>query len=66
MEGPEFNDFVGSLVHKTTGEKILKFGQNKEVETVGNLDAMRKVRENLKVLASIRPEDKYLLVVGLR
>ena len=66
MEGPEFNDFVGSLVHKTTRERILVMGQNKEVETIGNLDAMRKVRNNLKVLARSRPNDKYIMVAGLR
>lgn len=66
MEGAEFNDFVGSLVDKTTGEKILNFGELKEVETIGNLDAMRKVRDNLKVLANARPEDKYIMVAGLK
>lgn len=66
MEGPEFNEYVGSLVHKKTRERILVMGAEKEVETIGNLDAMRKVRNNLKVLARSRPNDKYIMVSGLR
>lgn len=66
MEGPEFNEYVGSLVHKKTKERILVMGADKDNETIGNLDAMRKVRNNLKVLARSRPNDKYIMVSGLR
>lgn len=66
MEGPEFNEYVGSLVHKKTRERILVMGADVPNETIGNLDAMKKVRNNLKVLARSRPNDKYIMVAGLR
>jgi Ca2+ transporting ATPase len=66
MEGPEFNEYVGSLVHKKTKERILVMGADAANETIGNLDAMKKVRNNLKVLARSRPNDKYIMVAGLR
>lgn len=66
MEGPDFDRFVGSLVNKKTGEKIEIFGKEPEIEVVGNLDNMKKIRENLKVLARSRPADKYVMVAGLK
>lgn len=66
MEGPEFDIFVGSLVDKKTREKILVMGKNVKSETIGNLENMKKVRDKLKVLARSRPNDKYIMVSGLR
>jgi len=66
MEGPEFNEYVGSLVHKQTGERILIMGKEAEYEKIGNLARMREVRQKLKVLARSRPNDKYIMVSGLR
>jgi len=66
MEGPEFNKYVGGLVNKRTGETIVVMGKDKDVEVIGNLEAMKRVRTNLKVLARSRPNDKYVMVAGLR
>jgi magnesium-transporting ATPase (P-type) len=35
-------------------------------EGIKNMKAFKKVKDHLKVLARSRPEDKYLLVTGLR
>ena len=37
MEGPEFNEYVGSLVSKKTGERILVMGKDATDESVGNV-----------------------------
>jgi len=66
MEGPEFNEYVGSLVHKHTKERILIMGKEPEYETIGNPTRMKEVRQKLKVLARSRPNDKYIMVSGLR
>jgi len=41
-------------------------GKNAKDETIGNLTNMKKVRDKLKVLARSRPNDKYIMVSGLR
>jgi len=66
MEGPEFNKYVGGLVHKHTKAEIIIMGKEKDVEVIGNIENMKKVRTNLKVLARSRPNDKYVMVAGLR
>jgi len=66
MEGPEFNEYVGSLVSKETKERILVMGKNASDETIGNVENMKNVRQKLKVLARSRPNDKYIMVAGLR
>ena len=66
MEGPEFNEFVGSIVNVKTREKIEIVGKDPDVESVGNLENMRIVRNNLKILARSRPNDKYTMVCGLK
>ena len=66
MEGPEFCEFVGGLVHKDTREPILVMGKEGDKETVGNMENMKLVRNKLKVLARSRPNDKYIMVTGLR
>jgi Ca2+ transporting ATPase len=66
MEGPEFNEYVGSLVHKSTKERIMVMGKEPEIEAIGNMDNMKKVRQHTKVLARSRPNDKYIMVFGLK
>jgi len=66
MEGPEFFNYVGGLIHTGTKEQILVMGKEPEKETVGNLENMKIVRQKLKVLARSRPNDKYIMVAGLR
>ena len=66
MEGPEFNKYVGGLVHKYTKKPIAIMGKDKDNEVIGNLQHMKNVRQSLKVLARSRPNDKYIMVAGLR
>jgi len=66
MEGPEFNEYVGSLVHKKTRERILVMGKDPEIEAIGNMEAMKEIRMHTKVLARSRPNDKYIMVFGLK
>jgi len=68
MEGPEFYDYVEKLIYKDTGEEVQIMGLEgrKEHESVGNIDKMKIIREKLKVLARSRPNDKYVMVAGLR
>jgi len=54
MEGPAFYEVMGGLVEKDGVEKVKNFKKFKELMPY------------LKVLARSRPEDKYLLVTGLR
>jgi len=66
MEGPEFYDFVGGLVHKKTREEIKVMGSEGENEVIGNTTNMKIIRQKLKVLARSRPNDKYVMVKGLK
>jgi len=66
MEGPVFNEFVGSLVNKHTKERIMVMGKDPELEAIGNMENMKIVRQKLKVLARSRPNDKYIMVFGLK
>lgn len=66
MEGPEFNEYVGSLVNKKTRERILVMGKDPKDEAIGDMEAMKRVRNKLKVLARSRPNDKYIMVFGLK
>jgi Ca2+ transporting ATPase len=44
MEGPEFNEFVGSIVDKKTREPVILLGKDPERETIGDLKKMAIVR----------------------
>jgi len=66
MEGPEFNEFVGSLINKNTKERIMVMGKDPGDEAIGNMENMKIIRSNLKVLARSRPNDKYIMVFGLK
>lgn len=54
MEGPEFYKMMGGLV------------KNDGKEAVRNFEVFQRVSKKLKVMARSRPEDKYLMVTGLR
>lgn len=41
-------------------------GKDPELETIGNPENMKIIRQRLKVLARSRPNDKYIMVFGLR
>ena len=68
MEGPEFYDYVGKLIYKDTGEEVVIMGLEgrKDYESVGDVSKMKIIRDKLKVLARSRPNDKYVMVSGLK
>jgi P-type E1-E2 ATPase len=41
-------------------------GKNPDMEEIGELENMKIVRNKLKVLARSRPNDKYIMVSGLK
>lgn len=55
VEGPEFSKAMGGLIN-----------EGEENERVKNMKEFRKYIPHLKVMARSRPEDKYLLVTGLK
>lgn len=61
MDGKSFRETCGGL-------KRLEDASNRGLtkEEIGNKNAFRKVAANLKVLARSTPEDKYMLVTGLK
>ena len=67
MEGPIFYDKVGGLYCKNCLDNCPCSCDGKHVrEGVRKKDEFEIIRKNLRVLARSRPEDKYLLVTGLR
>ncbi len=67
LEGPEFYERMGGLICKNcnTAPPCSCDVKDKK-EEVKNFAAFKSIRNNLCVLARSRPEDKYLLVTGLR
>lgn len=65
MEGPEFYEYVGGLQYKS-GEQVTLFGKHPEKERIVNKKNMKQVRDKLKILARSRPNDKYVMVAGLK
>jgi Ca2+ transporting ATPase len=55
MEGPEFYEKMGGLITNKSG-----------TEEVGNFKIFKEMMPYMKVMARSRPEDKYLMVTGLR
>lgn len=41
-------------------------GKKSELEEIGDIENMKIVRNKLKVLARSRPNDKYIMVSGLK
>lgn len=69
LEGKEFYDKVEGLFCKTCKKDIpvfCKCDKTKQIEGIKNLNMFRALKKNLRVLARSRPEDKYLLVAGLK
>ena len=67
MEGPEFYEATGGLYCKTCNkDSPCECEMDKVDEGVKNKEVFRKIRDQRCVLARSRPEDKYLLVTGLR
>lgn len=61
MEGYKFREVVGGLVYASPEDE--KARKNPKI---GNMETFKKVAENLRVLARSTPEDKYILVTGLK
>lgn len=59
MTGKQFRETVGGLVSKVDAD-------GHRTDSVGNKRAFREVAKKLRVLARSSPEDKYLLVTGLK
>lgn len=60
MEGRQFRELIGEdLVDETTKD-------GKKVKRPQNIEVFKEVAANLRVLARSTPNDKYLLVTGLR
>ena len=67
MEGPEFYDRMGGLYCKNCKQDSPCDCKKEDVdEGVKNPTAFKQIWKTLKVLARSRPEDKYLLVTGLK
>lgn len=67
LEGPEFYERMGGLYCKNCKKPSpCDCGPDKVDEGVKNFNEFKKLRLSLRVLARSRPEDKYLLVTGLR
>lgn len=67
MEGPEFYNRMGGIVCRNCKQKSpCNCDRNSVKEGVMNMEAFKAIHKTLKVLARSRPEDKYLLVTGLR
>jgi len=69
MEGPVFYNLIGGLLCRTCNKKVpldCKCEPEERVEEVFDNKTFRELQPRLKVLARSRPEDKYLLVTGLR
>jgi hypothetical protein len=41
-------------------------GKKSEEEEIGDIEVMKIIRNKLKVLARSRPNDKYIMVSGLK
>ncbi len=61
MEGKEFREFCGGLVRLPDED-----GSGRIKEEIGNKANFRLIKDRLKVLARSTPEDKYMLVTGLK
>jgi Ca2+ transporting ATPase len=69
MEGKEFFTLTGGLMCKACGKDLpvdCQCEQKDRIEVVKNAKAFKDLVPTFKVMARARPEDKYLLVTGLR
>lgn len=58
MTGPDFRNAVGGLTKRKVNDIV--------VDCVTDQETFDKITKELRVLARSSPEDKYLLVTGLR
>lgn len=61
MVGQQFREEIGGLKKLEDHD-----GSGRLREEIGNKSAFRQIAKNLKVLARSTPEDKYMLVTGLK
>lgn len=68
MEGPAFYELIGGIFCKNCNQKSQECScePEKRKEVVYDNKKFKELMPRLKVLARSRPEDKYLLVTGLR
>ncbi len=67
LEGPDFYERLGGLICKTCKQDSpCNCKPEDVVEGVKNQTAFKALYKSLRVLARSRPEDKYLLVTGLK
>lgn len=69
QQGPEFYAEMGGLVCRTCNKispMDCKCKTEDRKEEVKNFKLFKELMPRLKVMARSRPEDKYLLVTGLR
>jgi len=59
MEGKKFRSMVGGLVYD-------KDEDGRQVVKVKNIETFKEIEKELRVLARSTPEDKYILVTGLK
>lgn len=62
LEGPEFRQICGGYVEKVETEN----GKEVKKRFLKNPELFRKTTKNLKVIARASPDDKWLLVLGLK
>jgi magnesium-transporting ATPase (P-type) len=61
MTGKDFREAVGGLISEPS-----KKNDGTTIESLGNIKTFRKIKDKLKVLARSQPEDKFMLVTGLK
>ena len=61
MSGAEFSEFVGGFTVQRRRPR-----STKSIYTLGNPENFRKCYRDLKVLYRARPDDKFLLIIGLK
>lgn len=69
MEGKEFFNITGGLYCKKCDKDLptdCKCAQKDRIEVVKNAKVFKELMPTFKVMARARPEDKYLLVTGLK
>ena len=69
LEGPDFYARIGGLICRNCGKKTpldCTCEPEARIEEAFNFKLFKELMPTLKVLARSRPEDKYLLVTGLR
>ena len=64
LEGPEFKELTGGYNTIITGKD--ERGNETVKHELASVEKFKKVTENLKVIARASPDDKFLLVLGLK